>query len=110
MAILPARWRPQIPTLPNRAPGQDGIPYFLNRFKTKAGLEVLAPNCLICHAGRINDDLIVGLGNSDGYYQAFSPLISRMTRLARWISWLDLLSASRRAEMAKLADRMAAVA
>jgi len=110
MAILPERWRPKFATLPDRAPGQEGLPYFLNRFKTKAGLEVLAPNCLICHAGRINDELIVGLGNSDGLYQPFSPQLSKLNRYLRWVSWLDLLSASRRAETAKLADRIGAVA
>jgi hypothetical protein len=109
-AALPDRWLPKIATLPGRASGQEGLPYFLNRFTTKGGVEVLAPNCLICHAGRINGDLVVGLGNSDGRYQPFGPEISKLTRWVQWGSWLYFWSPSRRAEMAKVGDRMAAVA
>lgn len=110
MKILPERWQPKIAPLSGRPPGQEDLPYFLNRFTTKAGVEVLAPNCLICHAGRINGDLVVGLGNSDGQYQPFGPEIWTVARILRWGSWLDFWSSARRAEMAKVGNRTAAVA
>jgi mono/diheme cytochrome c family protein len=110
LKVIPDRWLPKIATLDGRPPGQEDLPYFLNRFATKSGLEVLAPNCLICHAGRINGKLVVGLGNSDGQYQPFGHEIWTVARILRWGSWLDPFSAARRAEMAKVGTRTTAVA
>ncbi len=49
-------------------PGRDGLnaqlPYPLTAFPTASGVEVVSPNCLACHAGRINGQLVIGLGNA----------------------------------------------
>ena len=39
------------------------ISYDYTAVNASNGVRVVAPNCLQCHAGKINDDLIVGLGN-----------------------------------------------
>ncbi|SDL27337.1 c-type cytochrome [Kriegella aquimaris] len=39
------------------------ISYDYTAVNASNGVRVVAPNCLQCHAGKINDNLIVGLGN-----------------------------------------------
>lgn len=52
----------------DRLPGRTGsnaeLPYALNAFKTARGQEVVNNNCLLCHAARLNGELVMGLGNS----------------------------------------------
>ncbi len=51
------------PTLPNREGRNTDLPYMLNAFTTTGGVEVINANCLQCHAGYYNGELVVGLGN-----------------------------------------------
>lgn len=48
-------------------PGREGrnaeLPYWLTARTTDAGVELVTSNCLSCHAGFFNGELIVGLGN-----------------------------------------------
>jgi hypothetical protein len=50
-----------------RLPGRSGhnadLPYRFNTYTTPAGVELVVGNCLTCHAGYFNGQLIVGLGN-----------------------------------------------
>ena len=36
----------------------------VNAFTTTTGVDVVSANCLTCHAGRINGELVIGLGNA----------------------------------------------
>ena len=45
----------------NNAP----LPYMWNLAKNADGLDVVYQNCLMCHAGKFNGKLVVGLGNAD---------------------------------------------
>ena len=51
----------------DRLPGREGrnaeLPYALTAHVNAEGVEVVSSNCLTCHAGRIDGELIVGLGN-----------------------------------------------
>ena len=42
------------------------LPYALTSHVNEDGVEVVSNNCLTCHAGRINDEIIIGLGNEFG--------------------------------------------
>jgi mono/diheme cytochrome c family protein len=42
-----------------------GIPHGFNAFTNDDGIDVVSPNCLQCHAGYIDGDFILGLGNTD---------------------------------------------
>ncbi len=48
-------------------PGRQGrnadLPYMMNAFTTTDGVEVVNSNCLQCHGGYFNGELVVGLGN-----------------------------------------------
>ena len=56
---------PAIDQIPGRAAVDADLPYNLTRFTTKSGVSVVSTNCLACHAGRINGQLVIGLGASD---------------------------------------------
>lgn len=51
-------------------PGREGknadLPYWMNAFTTVDGAEVVQANCLECHGGKFDGQLIVGLGNAIG--------------------------------------------
>jgi cytochrome c5 len=62
-------WKQVIGPQPSGVAGRQGhnadIPYFLTAFTTHSGVEVVGPNCLTCHAGMINGQLVIGLGDTD---------------------------------------------
>jgi mono/diheme cytochrome c family protein len=50
-------------TIPGREPKNDGLPYYMTAHTAENGAELMVNNCLTCHAGRFNGELIVGLGD-----------------------------------------------
>ncbi|MFN8601189.1 MAG: c-type cytochrome [Candidatus Binatia bacterium] len=52
-----------------RIPGREGIntdlPYFLTGFTTTDGVDVVNANCLMCHGGYANGEMVIGLGNAN---------------------------------------------
>jgi mono/diheme cytochrome c family protein len=51
-----------------RTGDNDGIPFNYTVVKAASGAKVVAPNCLNCHAERLNGKLILGLGNNTTDY------------------------------------------
>jgi mono/diheme cytochrome c family protein len=49
--------------LPERKRGMAEVPYYVSLAKRPNGVEVVTTNCLHCHASKLGDSLIVGLGN-----------------------------------------------
>jgi mono/diheme cytochrome c family protein len=53
----------------DKLPGRTGknamVPYSYNVHVNSRGVEIVAPNCLSCHATHLNGVLVVGLGNPD---------------------------------------------
>ncbi|MEW5853403.1 MAG: hypothetical protein AB2A00_31800 [Myxococcota bacterium] len=58
---------PTPPTLllPDRRGTNARLPFDRTAFITSAGVEVVTANCLFCHAGFLENDLVVGLGASE---------------------------------------------
>lgn len=52
------------PRLDGRTGVNADLPYNLNAFTTPDGVEVVNTNCLGCHGGMANGELVLGLGNS----------------------------------------------
>jgi len=52
------------PTLPGREGDNATLPYWLNKFTTVEGAEVVNRNCLTCHGGRFDGEVVIGLGNA----------------------------------------------
>jgi mono/diheme cytochrome c family protein len=54
------------PRLATRNDKNKNLPYFLNRFVSPDdGSDVMNANCLLCHGGRFDGELVVGLGNPE---------------------------------------------
>ena len=50
--------------LPGREGANARLPYSLNAFTSPDGAEVVNSNCLMCHGGRFDGELVLGLGNA----------------------------------------------
>ena len=52
----------------NTLPGREGrnaeLPYFMTSHVNADGVEVVSTNCLVCHARRVGDDVVVGMGDA----------------------------------------------
>ena len=55
-----------------------GIPHNFNAFVSDEGAEIVSPNCLQCHAGYIDGEFILGLGNTDGDFTMNTGAVSPM--------------------------------
>ncbi len=54
-----------LPRLPGRTGLNEDLPYFLTGFRATDGAEVLNANCLMCHGGMFDGELVIGLGNAN---------------------------------------------
>lgn len=95
------------PAAERRLPGRTGrnaeLPYYLTAHVSSSGVEVVAFNCLTCHAAEFNGRLIVGLGDESRDF----------TRDARTVAegvGIHVAGAAETAEWRKWADRMGAIA
>ncbi len=57
-----------LPALPGRTGHNADVPYNWTAHVTESGAEIVSLNCLECHAGSFNGELIVGLGRADVDY------------------------------------------
>ncbi len=90
-----------------RLDGREGrnpdLPYYQTAFTTKSGVEVVSANCLICHMGEINGELVLGLGNNDRDYTIDAA--ATVNAAASLVT-----DPAERAEILKFAERMTAIA
>jgi mono/diheme cytochrome c family protein len=92
---------PESDRLPGRTGKNAELPYFYTATMTASGVEIVAPNCLACHASRIRGQLVVGLGAHDGDFtedasttaEAVGFLLSDMVEKAEWRKWADRIKA-----------------
>ncbi len=93
------------PPLPGR---DDSLPYFLSRFDTPSGVEVIGPNCFTCHAGYVNGELVLG---APGTNLDFGGLASQIAGFQSQVEQLrGLLNEADFTEIERFAERMSAVA
>lgn len=87
--------------LPGRTGRNAELPYNLNATTNADGVELVVSNCLICHGGTFDGELIIGLGNE---FLDFSedPLagaegiglaVSDGAEAAAWSRWADRIGA-----------------
>lgn len=83
--------------LPGRTGANADLPYFLTSHVDENGVELVVSNCLTCHAGRIGDEVIVGLGDAFGDFTGDARgLVTQVGRYvqgpaetAAWQRWAD---------------------
>ncbi len=97
---------PEGDRLPGRTRKNANLPFGQTAFTTSAGVEVVSANCLTCHAGHINGQLIVGLGNTE---QDYTTDPSSNARTARGIASQLTSDPKEIAELQKWASRVEAV-
>lgn len=73
--------------LPGRNGRNANIAYTYTAFTTKDGVELVGSNCLLCHTGRIDGKLVVGLGASDiDFTETVEEQVSRTTLIGEFIT------------------------
>lgn len=83
--------------LEERDPANADLPYFMTAQTTDGGTEIVANNCLTCHAGHIEGELVIGLGNPFvDFTQDARDLVTQSGRfvsgadqVAAWQHWAD---------------------
>ena len=82
-------------------PGREGrnaeLPYFMTAHVNADGVEVVSNNCLVCHAARVGDEVVVGLGDAFADFTADPrSLVTRAGQFVRgpaqaaaWQHWAD---------------------
>ena len=77
------------------------LPYYLNAVTSQDGVELVSSNCLRCHAGTFDGQLIIGLGNE--FLDFTGDMVSGAERLGQyiqteaeaqqWQKWTDRITA-----------------
>lgn len=83
------------PTLPDRAGRNADMPYYLTAHGNEQDVEIVSTNCLLCHGGVLNDELIIGLGNESLDFtedpreavDAVGAYVSGDAATAAWRKW-----------------------
>lgn len=83
--------------LPGRVGRNSELPYFMTAHVNDDGVEVVSNNCLTCHAARIGDDLVVGLGDAFADFTAdprgvvtqVGQYVRGPAQTAAWQHWAD---------------------
>ena len=83
--------------LPGREDRSAELPYFLTAHVNADGVEVVSNNCLVCHAARIGDEVVVGLGDAFADFTVDPrSVVTRVGQYVRgpaqaaaWQQWAD---------------------
>lgn len=57
------------------------VPYLLTGFEAANGVAVVNGNCFTCHAGKVNGEIVLGLGNSFSDFEQNPQPLSKAMRL-----------------------------
>lgn len=82
IAIMEKRLRKSSDNVLNREGLNKNIPYVLTGFEAENGVAVLNGNCFTCHAGKINGNVVLGLGNSFSEFTGNAKPLSKGMRTA----------------------------
>ena len=95
---------------PSVPAGDSELPYYLSEFTTRTGVEVVAPNCLSCHANTLNGELVIGLGGIDlDYSETATALTMLDDELLASVSGLAGLEPEEEDELVRFAKRFQTV-
>jgi mono/diheme cytochrome c family protein len=101
-SIAPAG--PAADRMPGRTGDNTNLPYYWSAATSQEGVRVVSANCLMCHASKINNQLVVGLGAHDrdftadqvGLIESAGVLISDPTEKQEWERFRDRMKAIRK--------------
>jgi mono/diheme cytochrome c family protein len=89
------------PGLPGRIGRNAELPYDLNATVDENGVELVVSNCLACHGGRFNGELVIGLGNAFADFsgdwmrtvEGVGLVVKDGAPADAWRRWADRMSA-----------------
>lgn len=89
------------PALPGRIGRNAELPYDLNATVDANGVELVVSNCLACHGGRFNGELVIGLGNAFADFssdpmpgiEGLGLLVEDGAPAQAWQRWADRVAA-----------------
>jgi mono/diheme cytochrome c family protein len=89
------------PRLPGRLGPNADLPYDLNFTTNADGVDLVVSNCLACHGGKFNGELVVGLGNAFADFtndpmasiERAGLLVADGAPAAAWQRWADRIAA-----------------
>ncbi len=93
------------PRIPDRSGRNAELPFFLNTFTTPEGAEVVNANCLMCHGGTFDGQLVVGLGNATADFTAGAGGAATGVPITDDLIALLGLTEVERAQLEKIAGR-----
>ncbi len=64
-----------------------GLPYFMTAFVADNGAKIVNGNCFTCHAGKVNGQMVTGLGNSWSAYEKGFVGMGRMMRFGMKVKY-----------------------
>lgn len=83
--------------LAQRERGNEELPYDLSYGKAPSGVEIVTTSCLLCHAAKLGDSLIIGLGNPNVDFAAEGSVLG--VPAAMFEAFADALDDDERAEL-----------
>jgi mono/diheme cytochrome c family protein len=108
LGLVPSDGAP-VPNELGRTGRNAELPYFFTAYTSKTGVPMVTVNCLFCHGGRVDGDLIVGLGDNAQDFTYPESVSGGMLATAQSASTL-FLSADEAAEVDYFLDRFGVVA
>ncbi len=89
---------------------ESDLPYFLSKFETENGESVVGPNCLTCHAGQVEGELVIGAPGLGFDYGGLAADAEQLQRNRDVVSQQLNLTDAEIAELDKFAERLATIA
>lgn len=91
-----------VPRIPDRIGRNAELPYYFTAFRTPQGVELVSPNCLGCHGGTFDGQLVIGLGNENLDYtedrsaavETAGAYVEGEAEAREWRRWADRVRAA----------------
>ncbi len=94
---------PATDRLSGRTGDNASLAYYYSAATSSEGVRVVSANCLMCHGGRINGEIVVGLGAADRDFTS-----DQMNLIDAALGFIS--NPTEKAELQRFRDRMAAIA
>jgi mono/diheme cytochrome c family protein len=83
--------------IPDRSGRNAELPYFMTAHRTPQGVELVSSNCLACHGGSFDGQLVIGLGNENldftedrsAAIESTGAYVEGEAEAAEWRRWAD---------------------
>jgi mono/diheme cytochrome c family protein len=90
-----------VPRIPDREGRNAELPYFFTAHTTRKGVDLVSSNCLYCHGGSFDGQIVIGLGNENLDFtedrtmaaETVGAYLGNEAEAAEWRRWADVIRA-----------------